>query len=187
MAMKSAAKFLFFILLGISPLFLAACNHSQSIHPPPTFTVGGTVVNLADNGGGLVLQDNGGDNLMVNANGNFHFATPLPSGTPYKVTVFMQPSSPAQTCAATNAAGTGSADVTNVKIDCGHNEWAWVTGSQTVNQMSTYGTLGMPAAGNTPGGRQFPATWTDTSGNLWLFNSRGPERQLWDSGCGCRE
>ncbi|MGD1106386.1 MAG: chitobiase/beta-hexosaminidase C-terminal domain-containing protein [Terracidiphilus sp.] len=36
-----------------------------------------------------------------------------------------------------------------------------------------YGTLGTPAAGDLPGSRSFAATWTDTSGNLWLFGGSG--------------
>lgn len=32
-----------------------------------------------------------------------------------------------------------------------------------------YGTLGTPASGNTPGGRNYAMGWTDNNGNLWLF------------------
>jgi len=32
-----------------------------------------------------------------------------------------------------------------------------------------YGTLGSPASGNMPGARKNAATWTDSSGNFWLF------------------
>ena len=39
-----------------------------------TFTVGGSVSGLS---GTVVLQDNGGDNLSVTANGSFTFATSL--------------------------------------------------------------------------------------------------------------
>jgi len=52
-------------------------------------------------------------------------------------------------------------------------EWAWMSGSDTVGghggQPGVYGTLGTAAAGNTPGSRNFPATWIDSAGNLWLF------------------
>jgi hypothetical protein len=172
--MRAVAKFLFFVMLVTSPLFLAACG-VQSVQPfqLPKYTIGGTVVNLAGNGGGLVLQDNGGDNLLVNANGSFQFPTSLSSGSIYKVTVFAQPSTPAQTCTVADATGTAVGDVTEVKVDCGHNEWTWETGVNTANAIGTYGAMGTAAASNTPGGRQFPVTWTDTSGDLWMFGGYG--------------
>ena len=54
-----------------------------------TYTVGGTVSGLS---GTVVLQDNGGDNLSVSANGSFTFATALASGAAYGVTVKTNPS-----------------------------------------------------------------------------------------------
>jgi hypothetical protein len=53
-------------------------------------------------------------------------------------------------------------------------EWTWMGGSSTVPselgaQPGVYGTLGTPAAGNTPGGRNYALGWTDSNGNLWLF------------------
>ena len=49
-----------------------------------TYTVGGTISGLV--GTGLVLQNNNGDNLPVTANATgFTFATPVNSGTSYKV------------------------------------------------------------------------------------------------------
>jgi N-acetylneuraminic acid mutarotase len=171
--MRFGAKPQLLVLFVILPLLLDACNHTQSAQPVTTYFIGGTVVNLASSGGGLVLQNNGGDNLLVNANGSFRFPTSLASGSSYTVTVLTQPSSPVQTCGVTSGAGTAITEVTDVKVDCGHNEWSWLTGTQAVNQIGTYGTLGVPAASNTPGGRQFPATWTDASGNLWLFGGYG--------------
>lgn len=83
----------------------------------PTYTIGGTVSGLA--GSGLVLQQDGGDNLAISANGNFTFATPLFDGRPYAVTVFTQPSNPAQTCTVANAAGTvNGANVDDVAVTC---------------------------------------------------------------------
>lgn len=155
---------------------------------PGQYTIAGTVVNLAGTNGGLVLQDNGKDNLSVNTNSSFQFATTITGGSAYNVTVLTQPSSPVQQCTVANGSGPAMANVTNVKVDCGHNEWAWMTGSQAVNQNGTYGTLGSPAPANTPGGRQSPATWTDSSGNLWLFGGYGydsngtlePMSDLWE-------
>jgi hypothetical protein len=76
------------------------------------------VTNLAGMGGGLVLQGNNQDNLLVNANGAFTFPTPLASGSSYSVTVHTQPSSPSQTCGIVNGAGTATANVTNVLVNC---------------------------------------------------------------------
>jgi len=36
-----------------------------------------------------------------------------------------------------------------------------------------YGTLGISAAGNAPGGREDTVGWTDANGNLWLFGGSG--------------
>ena len=61
--------------------------------------------------------------------------------------------------------------------------WAWMGGSSTRGSVcglpdncgrpGVYGTLGTPAAGNIPGGRQSPDAWTDSSGHLWLFGGFG--------------
>ncbi len=63
------------------------------------------------------------------------------------------------------------------------NQWAWMGGSSKVTESDhnlygesypdAYGTLGQPAAGNTPGSRVGEATWTDSGGNLWLFGGSG--------------
>ena len=88
--------------------------------PPPlpaTYTVGGTVSGLA--GAGLVLRDNDGDDLAVAVDGAIAFPTKIASGATYSVTVFTQPTSPAQTCVITRGSGTmGSSDVTNVAVSC---------------------------------------------------------------------
>ncbi len=141
-----------------------------------TFTIGGTVVNLAATG--LVLQDNGGNNLSVTGNGSFTFTAPVDTGTQYAVTVSTQPSNPAQTCSVANGSGTANANVTSITVNCGHNEWAWVNGSNNNSLPSAlngnYGTLGVAAATNLPGVRNFgPVSWTDSSGNFWLFGGNG--------------
>lgn len=107
----------------IAALSLAACGGgggstpSQQTTPPPPptqYTIGGQVSGLS--GTGLVLQDNGGDNLAVSASGPFTFATKVNSGAAYNVTVMTQPSG--QTCAVANGTGTASANVTNVAVTC---------------------------------------------------------------------
>jgi subtilisin-like proprotein convertase family protein len=83
-----------------------------------SFTIGGTVSALL--GTGLVLQNNGGDNLPIGGNGAFTFGTAIPSGATYAVTVSTPPNGPAQTCRVTNGSGTvGAANVTSVGVSCG--------------------------------------------------------------------
>src|SRR5262245_29999180 len=79
-----------------------------------TYTVGGSVSGLS---GTVVLQDNGGDNLTVTANGTFTFATALAPGAAYNVTVKTNPTG--QSCSVSNGTGTiASANVTSVAVAC---------------------------------------------------------------------
>ena len=55
------------------------------------------------------------------------------------------------------------------KFDISTNQWTWMAGSNSINQPATYGTQGVAAAANTPSFRNSSATWTDSSGHLWLF------------------
>src|ERR1700722_13019227 len=72
-----------------------SCSNAAS------FTVGGTVSGLS---GTVLLQDNGGDNLSVSANGTFTFATSLVNGASYSVTVKTNPTG--QLCTVSNGSGT---------------------------------------------------------------------------------
>jgi hypothetical protein len=84
---------------------------------PTTYTIGGHVSGLA--GSGLVLQQNGGDDLAIDADGDFTFATPVDDGASYAVTVFAQPGDPAQTCTVENGSGTvEGANVDDVAVTC---------------------------------------------------------------------
>jgi hypothetical protein len=64
------------------------------------------------------------------------------------------------------------------KFNPATKQWAWMSGSSTVGGNGVYGTLGTPAAGNTPGGRSEATGWTDNSGNLWLFSGTGSPNDL---------
>jgi hypothetical protein len=110
-----------------STLFLAACGGgSTDTTTPTTGTVGGSVTGLAT-GATLVLRNNGGNDLAISADGSFTFSTPMASGGAYAVTVFHQPTAPAQTCTVANGTGMmGSGNVMNVAVTC-------ATGSFTVS------------------------------------------------------
>ena len=82
-----------------------------------THTVSVTVSGLS--GSGLVLRNNGGDDLAIGANGSFTFATALNDGAAYAVTVATQPTGPIQVCSVSAGSGTISgADVTGVTVVC---------------------------------------------------------------------
>jgi hypothetical protein len=109
--MRTTTKWLS-VLLGA---VLGSCSSSGP--GPATFTVGGTVTGLV--GSGLVLQNNGGNDLAIATNGTFVFSAPVTTGSPYAVRVAAQPSGPAQACTVTNGSGTmGSSNVTGVSITC---------------------------------------------------------------------
>lgn len=83
--------------------------------------VGGSLDGLS--GGSLTLQLNGGNDLVLSANGSFQFANALDYEATYIVTVASQPDDPSQTCTLTNASGSlPDADVTNVEVHCSANE-----------------------------------------------------------------
>lgn len=68
---------------------------------------------------GIKLQNNGGDDLTRFIDGTYAFATALPVGSAYSVTIAAQPRTPDQTCTVTNGTGTiGSSDITDVVVNC---------------------------------------------------------------------
>jgi hypothetical protein len=81
-----------------------------------THTVGGTVSGLT---GSLVLQNNGGDDEIINADGAYTFDTEIEYGTLYNATVLTQPVG--QTCLVSNDSGTITGNVINVNVVCTTN------------------------------------------------------------------
>ena len=161
-------------VLPLAVLLLVACApHSTN------YSIGGTVSGLVGTGltNSLVLQDNGGDNLTVSANGGFTFATKIAgcngstsaSGVSstscgvYSVTILTQPLG--LTCTVSNGSGTATGNVSNVLVNCtGTNSsssqhFAYVAnaGDGTVSQYTiassgtlTAMTIPTVAAGTTP-------------------------------------
>jgi hypothetical protein len=52
------------------------------------------------------------------------------------------------------------------------NLWTWMKGGPGFED-AVYGTAGVAAASNRPGQRENAKTWTDASGNFWLFGGYG--------------
>jgi 6-phosphogluconolactonase (cycloisomerase 2 family) len=126
-----------FLALTIS-LLLASCGGSGGGTPATFYTIGGTVTGLS--GTGLVLQNNGGDNKSISANGAFTFTTSLVAGANYSVSVLTQPSSPTQICTVSSGIGSmGSANLSSVTVNCTTPPklFAYVT-NKTANTVSTY-------------------------------------------------
>lgn len=153
--------------------------------PPPSpapqaFSIGGTVSGL--DAVGLVLQNNGGPDLAISANGLFSFPEQLASGSAYSVTIKTQPNiGPVQLCSVTNGSGTvGSGAVTNVAIACVSRVFKFLyVISTTLNELRGYsinasdGTLtalpGPPVpTGTAPG---FPVP--DPAGRFLYLGTRG--------------
>ncbi len=87
------------------------------------YSIGGTVQGLA--GSGLVLRNNGGNDLPISGNGPFTFSTALAEGSHYAVTAFAQPSGPNQTCTVSSGAGmVGEGDVTDIVVSCVSNQYS---------------------------------------------------------------
>ena len=161
--------------------------------PAVTYSIGGNVVGLAGlppNNGPLTdnsfsLQNNLGNTLVISANGPFTFATPEALNDQYEISVFTLPSTQYQGCTTWDYKGVVTANVTNIVVDCAHNDWTWIDGTKTAGSDITspqYGsfptspptTIPNPFT-NTPGARYGGAGWTDQAGNLWLFGGNGWE------------
>lgn len=57
------------------------------------------------------------------------------------------------------------------KFDGKH--WTWLVGSAQRNEAGVYGTKGVPAAENMPGGRMATVVWVDSRHTVWMFGGYG--------------
>jgi hypothetical protein len=117
----------------------------------------------------VILQDNGGDNLTVSANGAFTFKTALAYNATYKVTVLAQPAN-GQTCAiATNytfGGSSGSGTVSASNVDTVRLSCYSVTTSAGSGVAGLGEAIGEEAVLNGPSGAAF-----DTAGNLYVSDA----------------
>src|SRR6266550_1018590 len=156
----------------------ANVTNVQIICPAIFHTIGGTVVGLVGTTSQIVLQNKLGDNLTVNSNGAFTFNTPIADGSTYDISLLSwnPDTQPGAGLVIWGFQGTATSAVTSVIVDCGHNDWSWFDGSSSADQKGTF-TTPTPAPPtfdmDSPGGRKYPATWTDSNGNLWLFGGFG--------------
>lgn len=59
------------------------------------------------------------------------------------------------------------------KYDPTNNNWQWVKGDKSVDQLGIYGVQGMPSVINKSGSRTSSVSWTGGTGDLWLFGGYG--------------
>ena len=164
--------------------------------PAVTYSVGGTIVGLAGpfppgnnspiTDGSFVIEDALGNTLTITDNGPFTFATPFALNDQFEVSVLHSADSQPQGCTLWDYKGVVTANITNIIIDCAHNDWTWIDGTKTAGVASPpspqYGLFAQSAPTsspnpytNTPGARYSAAGWTDKYGNLFLFGGDGWE------------
>jgi hypothetical protein len=165
----------------------------------PTFKIGGQVVglggatptppsqiNLALTDNSFQIQNNLGNTLILTHNGTFQFTTAEALNDQYHISVFHASNSQPDACTLWDYNGVVTAAVTDIVIDCGHNDWTWIDGSNAVGvevpstpQYGKFPTTVPTSAPNpltnTPGARFSAAGWTDRFGNLFLFGGQGFE------------
>jgi len=95
-----------------------------------------SVVGVLGINGAMQLLDNGGDNLMTPKNGNYVFATTIAHGSAYDVTEFVASGTQPEGCIAWDFSGTALSTPVNPipLVDCGHNDWTWMDGTNLVDQ-----------------------------------------------------
>ena len=141
---------------GVGTHVHADIGSIQVICSQSAFSIGGTISGLT--AAGLVLRNNGGDDLSVAAHSTtFEFAAAIAEGGSYAVTVAAQPTG--QTCSVGQGTGVATAQVTGVTLTCanivtfsvaassGANGSISPSGAVTVNQSGNQGFVATPAAG----------------------------------------
>jgi hypothetical protein len=95
----------------------ASPSTSTALPTASTYSIRGSVIGLV--GTGLVLQNNGADDLVINQNQNFKFPTSVEAGNTCNVTILTQPTSPVQTCEVVNGARMVSGgDINDILVKC---------------------------------------------------------------------
>jgi len=164
-------------LVGVA-LVLAGCgggnedlNGSITIaYAVENYMVGGTISGLTVSS---VVLANGSATVTVSAGATtWAFPSSFAPGTSYSVTVMTQPVG--EQCEVTSgASGSNTGNVGNVTVVCGYGQWTWKAGSNAANASGLYGTQGTASANSLPGARNGTSSWTDSSGNFWLFGGVG--------------
>jgi len=150
----------------------SGCHGSSSTTATSTnYTVGGSISGLTVSS---VLLANGTATVTVAANAtSWVFPTSFVAGSSYSVTVQTQPTG--ELCEVTSGASgmkhrqCRQCDGECAVTDSGPGKAARIRSMPA----GCIGTLGTAAAGNLPGARYWTSSWTDSSGDFWLFGGVG--------------
>ena len=140
---------------------------------PDALTLGGTISGLT--AGGLVLENNGADNLTIPINATtFQFPQPIAYGSAYAVSVSVQPST--QTCTVIRGTSTATADVTAIAVSCANIPTYTITAAGGANGTVSPST---PVTVNRGAGQAFVATPNSGYGVLSVATrwQRGADRR----------
>lgn len=109
-----------FSIIGLLAFSTSGCSSSSgndSSGSGSSYSVVVTVSGLV--GTGLTLQNNGGDDLQIDSDSAYSFATEFSDGGSYDITVATQPSTPDQFCNVYSHSGTiNGAGVTDIEVKC---------------------------------------------------------------------
>ena len=159
------------IYLTAVAVTLVACGggHSSS---SSSYTVGGTISGL--NAGSVDLI-NGTTTVTVSAGATtWVFPSAFPAGSTYSVAVLVQPVGELCEVISNSSAASLTGNVNDVAVACNdYGQWIWQGGLDTVDANGAYGTQNAASANNLPGARYSASSWTDPSGNFWLFGGAG--------------
>jgi 6-phosphogluconolactonase (cycloisomerase 2 family) len=85
------------------------------------------------------LQNNGGDDLVLSANGSFKFSTPILDGSSFSISISKLPTKPSETCALVNATGTVKGSVVNnINVSCQAAAPQFAYAANTIGSISEY-------------------------------------------------
>ena len=99
------------LVIGATVTALSGCG--PGLDSLGIYKIGGTISGLT---GTVTLQNNGGDDLTLNADGSFTFGKTVAKDASYAVTVRSQPAD--QNCSVSSGSGTATANVGSVSILC---------------------------------------------------------------------
>ncbi len=128
------------IITGLLVFLTTGCasDDNDSSGSGSTYSVVVSVSGLA--GSGLTLQNNGGDDLMIDSDGSYTLSEGVADGDGYDVTVAAEPSYPDQFCDVYYHSGAiDGADVTDIAVECFTGRYNIVDTGQAACYDSTTG------------------------------------------------